>query len=197
MTKKLGIIAIICILGLAVFYGTSLSGDDDKMKGHPPMAGHGHMQAMSDHMHMMKMMEDLDFSKEQMESVHDVIEKYHPELGERMEQIAIARGELMATIHGEVFDESAVRSACKKLAAIEEEQAVLQANVAYEVQVVMTPDQRAKVQKHIQEMRAKLKDHVGAADRMMKAHEGMSHEDMMEFHHGKDGECPGHGDDHK
>lgn len=83
----------------------------------------------------------LDLSEEQQYKVNEVMENYRADMRIRMNQLRSARQALRETIHGETFDEAAVRQAHAKVAAESAELAVLRAKAFADIRPILTPEQ--------------------------------------------------------
>jgi len=93
---------------------------------------------------MHRVAEKLDLSDQQKSEIRDVFKAHRAELQSEMEKIRAARKEQLAAIHGETFDEGAIRAAAAKVAGSEADLAVARGRIASEVRAILTPEQRVK-----------------------------------------------------
>jgi len=98
--------------------------------------------------------EKLDLSDEQKSGIHDVFKAHRTEMREVMDKVRAARQEQMAAIHGDTFDESAIRAAAAKVAAGEADMAVMRGKIASEIREILTPEQRVKAKELLKDAEA-------------------------------------------
>lgn len=83
----------------------------------------------------------LDLTGAQKTQVREVAETYRTEMRTRMNDLRSARQALRDIVHGEAFDEAAVRQAHKNVSAQGEELAVLRAKAFADIRPILTPEQ--------------------------------------------------------
>jgi Spy/CpxP family protein refolding chaperone len=88
----------------------------------------------------------LDLSEQQQVQAREVMENYRTDMQIRMNQLRGARQALREIIHGETFDEAAVRQAHAKVAAESAELAVLRAKAFADIRPILTPEQLETLQ---------------------------------------------------
>ncbi|BCS52022.1 Spy/CpxP family protein refolding chaperone [Geobacter sp. SVR] len=94
--------------------------------------------------HLKKMARDLGLSQQQQQQIKDIFSKERPQMGPLAKQLRTERGTMRSLIHGETFDEAAIRAQSAKVAAIQADLAVERARIAQEIRKVLTPDQVQK-----------------------------------------------------
>jgi Spy/CpxP family protein refolding chaperone len=128
-------------------HGSASDGDEGDFGGRfHHRGGHGEM--------MHKVAAKLDLTDEQKSGIREVFKSHRTELRDAMEKVRAARDEQNNAIHGDSFDEAAIRSAAAKLAASEADFAVLRGRVATEVQALLTPEQKIKAKELFSEARS-------------------------------------------
>jgi len=92
-------------------------------------------------------LKQLNLTSNQNQQIETIMELNRESMQTAMVQAREAREALNHQIQAGPFDEQAVRAACKKAAAAEEETAVLRAKVAGQIRAVLTSDQQAALDK--------------------------------------------------
>lgn len=100
----------------------------------------------------------LELTPEQLQAIRAVFAAHRQELQGEVAGIADSRRALFAAIHGETFDESAVREAATAVGAAEAELAVTRATIVQEVREVLTDEQEAELAEILAEARDRLED---------------------------------------
>jgi Spy/CpxP family protein refolding chaperone len=139
--------AVAVALGLLAVPGLALA-----QPGHGPHDGRGpggHHGPM-----LQRLLERLDLSDAQKESVHNLIGKHHEETQGLIDDVRIARRALGDTIHAETFDEAAIRQAAADVATIEAELSVNRGLFFQQVQQILTPEQREQLRQTLQDWHA-------------------------------------------
>ncbi|MCX6348171.1 MAG: periplasmic heavy metal sensor [Candidatus Aureabacteria bacterium] len=97
-------------------------------------------------------------------------EKNRPALIEYIQ----ARRNLFEAIHAEPYDESAIRSACRTVAGLEEDLAIRRAELAGKLKAELTPEQREKVSQVRETVRVRIAEKAelafGALDEWVDSH---------------------------
>ena len=130
MLKLHGMLMLSGALALALFCAGAVSEEDHPMPGHDPMGMGVHKEMLAAHQHFEMAMQHLDFSDEQKNAAIRTMESRHAALAEQMKSLATARADLFLVIHAETFNETAIRDASRRVAAVDEELAVLKARIA-------------------------------------------------------------------
>ena len=114
-------------------------------EGHGP---HGGGEPMFE-----RMIERLDLTPAQRDTIRDLFEKHRDAAGPQHEEMQAARRALGERIQAETFDEAAIRTAAAKVAKIEADLAVQRGLVVSQVRQVLTPEQRAEARRMHEERR--------------------------------------------
>lgn len=156
---------------LAESHGRGQHGDRGLHAGH---GRHGEGGRHGEHGAMFhRMLEKLELTEQQKESVHEAMKRHHEEADGLGEEMSAARQTLRETIHAETFDEGAIRQAAADLAALEADIAVKKGLFFQDLQQLLTPAQR-------QEARETMEDWRVMRDDMRSRHRG------MRWHHSED-----------
>ncbi len=127
------------------------------MAGAPPAAASGNTgmaekRHMKERPSMLKALHALRLSEEQKKEVAAVFKKYRDTQKGNLTSLLAAREKLSKAIYSDGYNESAVREAFRNVAAAQEEMTVVRAKIASEVNAVLTPEQKTR----LQELRAKM-----------------------------------------
>lgn len=109
---------------------------------------------------LIKTLIQLNLTDAQKQAIAAILKKYKPTVKQGAVQVLDARKNLFEAIHGNVFDEGAVRNASKNMASAEEELAVLRAKIVSEVRAVLTPEQITTLDKIKADISAHIKNRV-------------------------------------
>ncbi len=112
--------------------------------------------------------ERLDLSEAQQQQIHAIHENYQEETEGLMETMRVARLGLQEQIHAELFDETAIREAAGRVAAVEADLAVMRARIASDVHQVLTPEQLVEAQA----LREHMREHAGEWRGRGRGHRG-------------------------
>lgn len=104
--------------------------------------------------------ERLELTPEQQESIQATLEEYKPQLEGHRSLMGNARKALHEQIHAELFDESAIRQAAAGVAELEADFAVTQALIANDLRQILTPEQQAEAKEMMADARA-FREHAG------------------------------------
>ena len=88
----------------------------------------------------------LEISDGQREQIRAMVEQRREVLREDVEAVLTARRDLFAAIHGESFDEAAIRAAAAVVGAAQADLAVERARLVQEIRGVLTPEQLERVE---------------------------------------------------
>lgn len=88
----------------------------------------------------------LNLTDQQKQEIAAILKAYQDDILTAVDAVVVARENLVETIHGTVYDESAVRKASQGVASAEEELAVLHAKVVSELKGVLTDEQLSKIE---------------------------------------------------
>ncbi|MBF0488289.1 MAG: periplasmic heavy metal sensor [Nitrospirae bacterium] len=105
----------------------------------------------------LKFMLGLKLSDSQKQQIAAILKSYRQTMGSSVATVAEAKKNLCDAIHSTAYDESKVRQAAKTAAAAEEELAVLRAQVAAQVQGVLSAEQLAAATQFRTDMYARVK----------------------------------------
>ncbi|MBI2437282.1 MAG: Spy/CpxP family protein refolding chaperone [Lentisphaerae bacterium] len=105
---------------------------------------------------LMAELEKLDLTADQSQQIASIVKLNREAMKEARSEWSEARAALERQIQNTVFDEQAVRSACRKVAASGEEFAVQRAKIASQVRAVLTSEQLAELDKLRAEARGKI-----------------------------------------
>lgn len=95
----------------------------------------------------------LNLSDAQQDQVRGIMQSHRDEMQALGERARTARQALQAALSSETFDEATVRARSADVAAVDADQAVLQARIYSETLQVLTPEQRAQAKKLQAEMK--------------------------------------------
>lgn len=88
----------------------------------------------------------LDLDNAQRERIAAIVEEHREVLREEVETLLAARRDLFATIHGESFDETAIRQAAAEVAAAQADLAVERGRLVEEIRGELTAEQLERVE---------------------------------------------------
>jgi Spy/CpxP family protein refolding chaperone len=88
----------------------------------------------------------LELTDQQREQVRAVHEVYREDVEALMDVMGVARGDLQNQVRADSFDETAIRQASARVAAVSADLAVLRARIHSDVQQILTPEQAAKAE---------------------------------------------------
>lgn len=88
-----------------------------------------------------RILKHLELASGQQKQVGQILAAYRNAILQNVEAMLSARQAVFSAIHAEHFDEMAIRQACRAASAADEEQAVLRAKVAHEIEAVLNPEQ--------------------------------------------------------
>jgi len=161
---RVAILALMVVIAAGLI-GTSMSvaRADDEKEGHS-----GHMRCWCDK-HHHDMFRHLGLTKEQKTKIAAIHKKYADEKKGDILAIISAAEKLSKTIHSDTYNENAVREAYRDVSAAGEKMVLLKAKIAGEVNAVLTPEQRTK----LQELIAKRFEKIKGAIQSGKFHRGM------------------------
>lgn len=184
---KKGLIALVIsgVLGVALLF-----------------AGTDGLETMGDmiHTHIQEAFDRLKVTDAQREQIMAMLESRHEQIKKEVTGLVQAREDLFLQIHSETFNEAGVREASRKVAAIEEELAVLRARIASDIHAQLTPEQLKEAKEMVKEFKSKMQAHMGAGHCGMGGF--MNHGDpgggflkkMIEHLHGDGHDTDGHCD---
>lgn len=109
---------------------------------------------------IIKALIQLNLTEAQKQAIAAILKEYQQAVKESAIQVLDAKKDLFETIHSNVFDEEAVRTASKAVASAEEELAVLRATIVSEVRAVLTPEQIATLDQIKTDISARIKSRV-------------------------------------
>jgi Spy/CpxP family protein refolding chaperone len=110
---------------------------------------------------MKEALKELDLTKDQRSAIHETFSKNGPDLRDHMKALMESREKLADVTHSAQFNETAVRDAARAVAKNEEDLAVLRAKNSAAIAAILTPDQRAKLEKKRKERMAEFKERGG------------------------------------
>jgi len=88
----------------------------------------------------------LDLSDDQVGKVKDILRNHAPEIRAQLQASASARGTLHAAMIAQPLDENAVRAAAQRVGETQANGALLFARLRAEVDPILTPEQKSKIQ---------------------------------------------------
>lgn len=103
--------------------------------------------------HVLKILDKLKLTSEQKREVASILKKHREEIGNAATGIGEARMAFRDAMMAEEYSEEAMRQAAQGLGAQEEQLAMLIGQIMYEVRSILTPAQKARLNK-IRERRA-------------------------------------------
>jgi len=92
----------------------------------------------------LRLGERLGLTEEQRGKIKTVLESHKGEMQTLAEKLMTERKALRELIHADKVDESAIRAQVAKMAAVEADLAVARANVAHEIQPLLSPEQKQR-----------------------------------------------------
>lgn len=135
-SRHIPLIALAAIAALAITPVT-LMAQRGQGYGHGPHHGRGQM--------IERIFERLDLTDEQQEAVHDTMLQHREQMRPLHEQRMEKQRALGKAIHAEYFDENAVRQAAAGVAAVDADLAVMKAQMFQEINKILTPEQRERM----------------------------------------------------
>jgi Spy/CpxP family protein refolding chaperone len=111
-----------------------------------------HVQHMGDF--SQHLAQKLGLSADQTTQVQGILANHKSELADELTRLKAAKTALFDAVHGDSFDENAVRAAAANVAQVEADMAVSHAKMASEVKAVLTPDQQVKAKEMLANFRA-------------------------------------------
>ena len=132
---------LIATVTMALISGTAYAMPGHGMPGMGGLGGHfgeGLLRALI----------NLDLTESQEHEAALILSRYRDEGKERREALRKAFAELRVTSEADPFDEEAIRSAFKGVAAAGEEMAVHGAKLVAELKGILTPEQKASLEEH-------------------------------------------------
>ena len=143
--KKRLIMQTVLVIALIMGIGTL----SFAQKENCPMMKDGKCQMSKDGHHMGKgmgmgggmMFQQLNLSDQQQEQVNAVMDTHQTEMKALDEKIDAARKSVHEAVHGDTFNEQAIRDAHKTLSTEMENMAVLRGKIFSEIRPVLTPEQ--------------------------------------------------------
>ena len=129
--------------------------------------GHGRQSDRGPMFHFM--LDRLHLTHDQKASIHDVVENNHDQTKQIHQNVRDARRALQQQVHGDSYDEGAIRQAAAELAAVEVEMALSMGRMFEEIRQFLTPEQLERANLLIEDMSA-------YRDQMRRhRHEGRGH----------------------
>ena len=123
--------------------------------------GHGHGRHRGHGQVFERILERLDLSAAQEESIHNTMMSYRDQIRQMHEEKIARHRALGQTIHADDFDESAVRGAAAELAEVDEELAVTKARMFQDISKDLTADQRERAKQLIEDWHAMVDESRG------------------------------------
>ncbi|MBF0553921.1 MAG: Spy/CpxP family protein refolding chaperone [Nitrospirae bacterium] len=105
----------------------------------------------------LKFMLGLKLSDSQKQQIAAILKSYRQTMGSSVVTVAEAKKNLCDAIHSAAYDENKVRQAAKTAATAEEEAAVLRAQIAAQIQGVLSAEQLAAATQFRTDMYARVK----------------------------------------
>ncbi len=109
------------------------------------------------------LLRDLDLTEAQRAQIKTILHKHRGEIENLAQQMIAARIELAKAIMADNLDEALVRQKVQKVALVGEEAAVLRAKMKQEIAPMLTPEQKALIEKRFQRLSERLPKMVGPA----------------------------------
>ncbi len=94
----------------------------------------------------------LDLTDDQKARIKGVLKSHAPEIEAQMKASASARRLLHEAVAAQPVDEAAIRASAQELGRVHGEGAVLFAHIRTEIEPILTPEQREKIQRFQQRM---------------------------------------------
>lgn len=107
----------------------------------------------------------LDLTPQQIQDIRGIFKTHQQELQTELTGIEQARTHLFDTIHGDTYDEAAIRTASATVAQAETQLNVTRGKMVSEVRAVLTPEQQTKATEllaHVREHGHGFMDHLRA-----------------------------------
>src|SRR5262249_17914424 len=111
----------------------------------------------------------LDLSDDQVGKVKDILRNHAPEIRAQLQASASARETLHAAMIAQPLDESAVRAAAQKAGETQAHGALLFARLRAEVDPILTPEQKSKIQGFQRRMGQRADRAVQSFDAFLKS----------------------------
>lgn len=135
MKKVKSLTALLVALTFTIFLSGALKADAFIGQGN---TGQNHLNL---NFSVLKALFQLNLTTEQKQDIAAILKGYQDEVKNAVDDVAAARKNLFETIHGDTYNETAVRDASKGVAIAEEELAVLRAKIASDIKTVLTAEQ--------------------------------------------------------
>jgi protein CpxP len=116
-------------------------------------AGPGH------HHRLGVIAQELNLTQDQKDKIKAIIASHKDQLLAGMTQVKQSHQQLFDAVHGDKFDEGAIRAASQGLAAAQTEMHVLRGQIVSEVRSVLTPEQQAKAKDLLAKHKAQAEQH--------------------------------------
>jgi protein CpxP len=94
--------------------------------------------------HLKKMTRQLGLSPQQQQQIKDIFTRNRSQAEPLVKQLRAEHRALRSLIHGDTFDEAAIRAQSAKIAAVQADLTVQRARTAQEVRKLLTPEQVKK-----------------------------------------------------
>ncbi len=102
---------------------------------------------------LQRVIDRLDLTPAQTQEIKHILASHKDEVATEAAAVKEARLTLFAAIHGEVFDETAIRDASARVGAAETELAVTRGEIFDEIRAVLTPEQQEELQQILSDLR--------------------------------------------
>ena len=109
------------------------------------------------------LLRDLDLTDEQRAQIKTILHNHRAEIESIAQQMIAARVELRRAIMAESLDEALVRQKFQKVVQVGGEAAVFRARMKQEIAPILTPEQKALIEKRFQRLAERLPRMVGPA----------------------------------
>lgn len=148
--KRLGSLATVLVLSLTLALSGSLKAD----------AFTGLQNSDLTQTQVLKAFIRLNLTDQQKQEIAAILKTYRDDIVTAVDNVIVARKNLLETIHGSEYNETAVRTASQAVANAEEELAVLRAKVVSEVKGVLTAEQLSKIEQLKTDIMDRVKSRV-------------------------------------
>ena len=105
-------------------------------------------------------LDKLGVTEEQKTAAAKILKSYGEQGHAMVDEFITARAELFKQVHADEFNETAIREASRRLAAVEEELAVLGARIIRDLRSILTPEQRERIKEMHPKMKDSIHDHI-------------------------------------
>lgn len=135
MKKAKSLTAVLVVLTLTLFLSSAFKAD--------AFIGQGNTGQNYPNLNfsVLKALFQLNLTTEQKKDIAAILKGYQDEVKNAVDDVVASRKNLFETIHGDTYNESAVRDASKGVASAEEELAVLRAKIVSDIKTVLTAEQ--------------------------------------------------------